>query len=59
MHVWRDSDLGALYSYQPPEPCECYFEFKATGATSCTACATSTTCPHSAPVCRYGYCEVQ
>jgi hypothetical protein len=59
MNVARDSDIGALYSYQPPEPCECYFEFKATGSTSCTACTTSADCPSNAPVCRYGYCEVQ
>jgi hypothetical protein len=59
MNVWRDTDLGPLYSYQPTAPCECYFEFKATGATSCTACSSSSTCPGNAPVCRYGYCEVQ
>jgi hypothetical protein len=59
MNVWRDTDLGPLYSYQPPAPCECYFQFKATGTTSCSACSTSASCPGNAPVCRYGYCEVQ
>ncbi len=59
MHVWRDGDLAPLYSYQPPEPCGCYFDFKATGATNCTPCASNSDCPGSDPVCRLGFCEVQ
>jgi len=59
MNVWRSGDLGPLMSYQPDEPCGCGFEKLATGATSCTPCATSATCPSSHPVCRNSYCEVK
>ncbi|MBL8681824.1 MAG: hypothetical protein JNK05_21835 [Myxococcales bacterium] len=60
MHVWRDGDLAPLYSFQPEEPCGCYFEQTATGRvpSSCVACATSSTCPSTAPMCRRGFCEV-
>ena len=59
MQVSRDEDLGAISSYQPDEPCGCYFEARATGRTSCEECEESTDCPDSDPVCRFGYCEVQ
>ncbi len=59
MHVWRDGDLAPLYSFQPDEPCGCYFEAKATGATTCKACKTNSDCDASNPTCRYGYCEVK
>ena len=59
MNVWRTSDLGPLMSYQPAEPCGCYFEQVATGATTCTACTTNAECPSSASVCRHNFCEVQ
>ena len=58
MHVWRDGDLAPLYSYQPKEPCNGYFEFKATGTTTAKVCKASTDCGTDAPVCRHGYCEV-
>jgi ABC-type phosphate transport system substrate-binding protein len=60
MHVWRDGDLGALYSLQPDEPCGCFFEFTATGRApdSCVSCAGGARCPDAAPVCRRGFCEV-
>jgi hypothetical protein len=64
MHVNRDEDVGPLYSYQPDEPCGCYFELKATGAAgeSCIECTEeteATACPSAAPKCRHGYCEVK
>lgn len=59
MHVWRDGDLAPLYSYQPSAPCGCYFDFKATGSSSCTACTANNDCPSNHPVCRHGFCEVQ
>ncbi len=59
MNVWRDGDLAPLYSWQPAEPCGCFFEFKATGATTCQPCSTQAQCNPSQPVCRYGFCEVQ
>lgn len=59
MHVWRDEDIGPLYSYQPTEPCGCYFDFRATGSSTCTECDDSTDCAGTAsPVCRHGFCEV-
>lgn len=59
MNVWRDEESGPLYSFQPEEPCGCYFDYRATGETSCSSCATDADCPGEAPVCRYGYCEVK
>jgi hypothetical protein len=59
MNVWRDADNGALYSYQPSEPCGCYFEKKATGRSTCATCTQSSECPSSSPVCRFGFCEVR
>jgi hypothetical protein len=64
MHVNRDEDVGPLYSYQPDEPCGCYFELKATGVApdSCVACTEENekdVCPESAPSCRHGFCEVK
>ena len=54
MQVWRDTDFGPQYSYAPPEPCGCYFDFKTTGFTSCTSCKT-TAC--ATGVCRNTFCE--
>ncbi len=45
---------GDLSPFQPDEPCACYFDFKATGATSCSACPCTGT-----QVCRRGYCEAK
>jgi ABC-type phosphate transport system substrate-binding protein len=59
MRAWRTSDLGPLMSYQPPEPCGCYFDKVATGTTACTPCVTSADCSSSSPVCRNSYCEVK
>ena len=61
MQVWRDSDLGPLYSYLPEAPCGCSYEAFVTGETpeGCTACDEPSDCPSSAPVCRAGYCEVR
>lgn len=56
MQVWRDSDLGPLYSYAPTDPCTCYYEERATGETSCATC--SDTSPCASGTCRRGYCEV-
>jgi hypothetical protein len=55
MQVTRTSEIGALASYQPAEPCGCYFDKKTTGTTSCTACTKDSDC--STNHCRNGYCE--
>ncbi len=37
MQVWRDEEIGPLYSFQPDAPCGCYFESRAAGGTDCQA----------------------
>jgi hypothetical protein len=59
MNVWREGDLGGLKKYAPEKPCGCFFDSIATGASTCTACASDATCPSSAPVCRRNFCEVR
>lgn len=55
MQVWRDEEIGPLYSRQVDEPCGCYYEFRATGETSCATCTD--TCA-AGGTCRNGFCEV-
>src|SRR5262249_2672185 len=57
MKVRRDEDLGPLMSYAPERPCGCYFDWRATGNTTCDACDSNDACPTSSPICRYGFCE--
>jgi hypothetical protein len=60
MQVKRDGDLGAISSFQPAEPCGCYYEFKAGGSTDCKTCSGNDDCSSgNAKVCRHGYCEVK
>jgi hypothetical protein len=60
MQVKRDGDLGAVSSFQPDEPCGCYFEAKATGESDCTECESDDDCESgSAKFCRHGFCEVK
>lgn len=59
MHVTRTGDMGPLASFQPEKPCNCYFDKKTTGATTCQTCTTNSECPASAPLCNVGYCEVK
>lgn len=56
MEVWRDDEIGPLYSRQQAAPCGCYYEFRATGATDCQACAGPEDCADGG-ACRLGYCE--
>ncbi len=58
MEVWRTDDLSTPISNAPAEPCGCFFDFTATGATSCKPCDADAACDASAPHCRFGYCEV-
>lgn len=55
MQVWRDDEIGPLYSRQQDAPCGCYYEQRATGETSCTPCTD--TCADGG-TCRLGFCEV-
>jgi hypothetical protein len=55
MNVARDEDLGSVYAWDPPEPCGCFFDQAATGATTCAACDDANPC--ATGVCRFGFCE--
>jgi hypothetical protein len=57
MQVWRDQDIGPLYSLAPDEPCGCYYELRATGESSCEACVETTDCNEAGAMCRNGFCE--
>jgi hypothetical protein len=63
MHVTRSVELGPLASYAPPASCSCYYDYVATGSSSCTPCGKAADCPASAPFCNLsfskGFCETQ
>lgn len=60
MQVTRTEEMGAEASYQPPEPCGCYYESLLGGTLStCMPCRIDGDCNTGSPRCRYGYCEVQ
>jgi ABC-type phosphate transport system substrate-binding protein len=58
MKVKREAEIGPISKYTDAAPCGCYFEQKATGSTTCTACnsADGTACA-SGGVCRHKFCE--
>jgi hypothetical protein len=64
MGVTRSSDGADYSSFQAPETCNCYFELKATGVTTCSMCSTNGDCPSAAPNCnkygpdQQGYCDL-
>ena len=55
----REGVIGAISSFAPDAPCNCYFETIATKATpdNCKSCEDDTECGGDAPKCRHGYCE--
>ena len=53
----RAEEYGALASYAPTAPCNCVFDFLATGETTCEECTQDSECPNATDVCRSGYCE--
>jgi len=57
MKVQRSVEGGDLTPATIAAPCTCYFEKKATNATSCTACTDNTPC--GTGMCRHGYCEAK
>jgi hypothetical protein len=59
MSVTRSHEAGELSFYEPPEPCGCYYEAKATGKApaACTACSVDTPC--TSGTCRHGFCEAR
>jgi hypothetical protein len=59
MKVQRTGGEGSdLSPYSSDAPCACYFDNKATGATSCATCDTNTPCAGTT-VCRRGFCEAK
>jgi hypothetical protein len=59
MQVSRDEDFGAISSFQPDEPCGCYYDYRATGRSDCEDCEEDDDCTNDSDVCRFGFCEVQ
>ena len=61
MNATRATDLGPIQSFQPQAACDGFFEFTAAGSTKHPTCTTNSDCSvtPSAPVCHFGYCEVQ
>ncbi len=60
MKVQRSTEVGPVSSYTPDTPCGCFFDYTATGATTCAACSGDSQCTAAAaPKCRYGYCEAK
>jgi hypothetical protein len=58
MKVQRAGGEGSdLSLYSAPESCSCYFDHKATGATTCATCDNNTPC--ASGTCRRGYCEAK
>jgi hypothetical protein len=55
MHATREG-LGAVQSFAPEQPCGCYYDFVATGETTCDACESNDQC-EGGEQCRFGYCE--
>jgi hypothetical protein len=63
MRVTRSVELGPFASYAPTGSCGCYYDYVATGASSCVPCTKASDCPSSAPLCNLsyaeGFCETQ
>lgn len=57
MQVTREGVAGPISSFAPEQPCGCFFEREATGATSCAECTEDADCGATSPKCRFGFCE--
>lgn len=58
MTVTRTEEIGPLSSFAPAEPCGCYYEFRATGESTCETCQDQAECDAGAGgTCRNGFCE--
>jgi hypothetical protein len=57
MKVSRTVEGGAESAYSSSAPCDCYFENKVSGTTSCATCSDTTPC--TTGTCRHGYCEAK
>jgi hypothetical protein len=53
-----EGDLNPVVSFAPPQPCNGYFEFTATGSTKLKSCKQTSECNAAAnEQCRFGFCE--
>jgi hypothetical protein len=63
MRVARTGEMGPLMSFAPSGSCGCYYDYVATGQSTCQKCSRESDCPSSAPVCNLsypvGFCETQ
>ena len=63
MRVTRSVEMGPLSSFAPEGSCSCYYDYVATGSSSCTPCTKRSDCPDSAPICNLsqpvGFCETR
>jgi hypothetical protein len=59
MHVKRNSEVGPLQSFAPPNACSCYFDSVVGKTPSCKVCKGDQDCTSGAPKCSFGYCETQ
>jgi hypothetical protein len=57
MKVKRTTEGGAMSPQSPPNSCGCYYDQLSTGKNTCTPCTSTASCPTSAPVCSFGFCE--
>ncbi|HWE26789.1 MAG TPA: hypothetical protein VHB97_02250 [Polyangia bacterium] len=57
MKVTRSVEGGAESAYSSSAPCDCYFDFVVSGATTCAACSDTMAC--ATGTCRHGYCEAK
>jgi ABC-type phosphate transport system substrate-binding protein len=65
MHVKRSAEIGDMIPFKAASSCDCYFDFTANGATTCTKCAmvNDPACTGSTQCTMYdattGYCEAK
>ena len=62
MHVQRSAEVGPVSSFKAASSCDCYFDFTATGATTCKTCAAAADCTGNTTCTMYGtsgYCEAK
>jgi hypothetical protein len=53
-----EGDLNPVVSFAPPQPCNGYFEFTATGSTKLKSCKQTSECNTAKnEQCRFGFCE--
>lgn len=63
MHVQRSAEVGPVSAFKSSSSCDCYFDFTATGATTCKSCAQASDCTDPNTTCTMygstGYCEAK